>query len=88
MTETATSNTTEIRPTIIISVSEGLPRLHAGPRVRIRCHMSTVTMVEVELKTEVREDIRAAIITASISPLKPVMRVFIGEQAALLEDKL
>ena len=31
-----------------------------------------VKMVEAELKTEVREDMRAAIITASISPRSPV----------------
>lgn len=31
-----------------------------------------VKMVEAELKMEVREDMRAAIITASISPANPV----------------
>merc|ERR1711962_1680023 len=34
--------------------------------------MSIVKIVEAELKTEVREDMRAAIITASINPLAPV----------------
>ncbi len=33
-----------------------------------------VKMVEAELKTEVREDMRAAIITASISPRSPANR--------------
>jgi hypothetical protein len=33
--------------------------------------MSMVKMVEAELKTEVSEDIRAAIITASIMPRSP-----------------
>ena len=33
--------------------------------------MSMVKMVELELKMEVREDISAAIITASIIPLAP-----------------
>jgi len=34
--------------------------------------MSIVKMVEAELKTEVREDMRAAIMTANIRPLRPV----------------
>ncbi len=36
--------------------------------------MSMVKMVEAELKTEVREDMRAAIMTASIRPLSPANR--------------
>jgi hypothetical protein len=36
--------------------------------------MSMVKMVEAELKTEVREDMRAAIMTASIRPRSPANR--------------
>ena len=37
--------------------------------------MSMVKMAELELKMEVREDMRAASITASRSPLSPTGRV-------------
>lgn len=37
----------------------------------IRFHISMVKMTEQELNTEVSEDISAAIITATIIPLKP-----------------
>ena len=45
------------------SVSEGL--------FRIRVHISIVNMVELELKIDVKELIKAAIITASIIPERP-----------------
>ena len=51
-------------PTSSSSTSEGF--------FLILVQMSMVKMVEAELKTEVREDMRAAIITASISPRSPV----------------
>lgn len=79
-TDATTNRTTDTRPTMIISCSEGEPRIHTGPLVRTRCQMSTLTMVEAELKTEVRDDIRAAIITANIIPLNPVMMTFARKQ--------
>ena len=60
----ATKNTTKVRPTMRSSVSEGF--------LLKRVQMSMVKIVEDELKMEVREDIKAAIITASINPLAPV----------------
>ena len=70
---------TKVRPTSNNSVSEGVLR-NLGPEAGERdnqsylVHMSMVKMVEAELKTEVREDMRAAIITASIRPLRPLGR--------------
>ena len=58
-----TRTRTKERPTTNSSLSEGRPL--------ILVHMSMVKMVEEELKIEVREDISAAIITASIIPLAP-----------------
>ena len=60
---TATRKMTKVRPTTSSSVSEG--------RVRTSGQMSIVKIVEEELKMEVREDISAAIITASIRPRAP-----------------
>ena len=60
---TATRKMTKVRPTTSSSVSEG--------RVRTSGQMSIVNIVEEELKMEVREDISAAIITASIRPRAP-----------------
>ena len=37
--------------------------------------MSIVKIVDAELKTDVKEDMRAAIITASIRPLNPVISI-------------
>ena len=62
-TLTATKTSTKERPTTKSSLSDGRPL--------IRVQMSMVKMVEEELKMEVREDISAAIITASIIPLAP-----------------
>ena len=47
------------------SVSEGL--------CRIRVHISIVNMVELELKIDVKELIKAAIITANIIPERPLI---------------
>lgn len=55
---------TKTRPTISSSTSVAC--------LRILVQMSMVKMVEEELKMEVREDMRAANITASISPDSPV----------------
>ena len=51
-------------PTIISSMSEAF--------LRIRLQISMVKIVEDELKMEVREDMRAAIMTASMTPRAPV----------------
>ena len=59
----ATRNITKVLPTTSNSVSDGFRR--------IRVQISIVKMVEDELKIDVREDIRAAIMTANISPLAP-----------------
>ena len=64
---TATRKMTKVRPTTSSSVSEG--------RVRTSGQMSIVKIVEEELKMEVREDISAAIITASIRPRAPVVDI-------------
>ncbi len=64
-TLTATRMMTVHRPTTISSKSEAF--------LRISFQMSMVKMVEAELKMEVREDMRAANITANIIPLKPVV---------------
>ena len=61
---TATRKITKVLPTTRSSVSEGL--------FLTLVQMSMVKMVEEELKMEVREDMRAAIITASIRPRAPV----------------
>ena len=60
---TATKMTTKDRPTMRSSVSEGL--------LLNRVQTSIVKMVEDELNIEVREDMRAAIMTASMRPLRP-----------------
>ena len=41
-------------------------------------HISMVNMVDEELKMEVREDMRAAIITASIMPRAPGQQGFMS----------
>ena len=51
-------------PTISSSLSVGFPLNLV--------QMSIVKIVDAELKTEVREDMRAAIITANIRPRAPV----------------
>ena len=61
---TATRKMTKVLPTTSSSVSEGL--------FLTLVQMSRVKMVEDELKIEVSEDMRAAIITASIRPRAPV----------------
>ena len=60
----ATRKMTKVLPTTRSSVSEGL--------FLTLVQMSIVKMVDDELKIEVREDMRAAIITASIRPRAPV----------------
>lgn len=68
-----TTDATKVRPTMISSISDGFLVCHLPSNFFLTSvHMSMVKMVEAELKTEVREDIRAAIITASIRPLKPM----------------
>ena len=59
----ATKMITKDLPTSSNSVSEGL--------LLNLVQTSIVKMVEEELKIEVREDMRAAIITANIRPFKP-----------------
>ena len=54
---------TKMRPTIITSQSLALGRA--------RFQISIVNNVELELKTEVKDDISAEIITASIRPRAP-----------------
>ena len=61
----ATRKMTKVLPTTRSSVSEGL--------FLTLVQMSIVKMVDDELKIEVREDMRAAIITASIRPRAPVV---------------
>ena len=63
MTDTITKTTTKHRPTMTFSVSEALLRKFD--------QMSMVNIVEAELKIDVSEDMRAAIITASIAPAIP-----------------
>lgn len=63
MTEITTIMSTKALPTISNSTSVDC--------LRILVQMSIEKMVEEELKIDVREDIRAASITASISPVKP-----------------
>lgn len=62
--EITTMMSTKARPTISSSTSVAC--------LRILVHMSIEKMVEDELKMEVREDMRAASITANISPVNPV----------------
>lgn len=61
--DTTTKTNTKSLPTIISSQS-----LDFG---LIRLQMSMVNMALLELNIDVNEDIKAAIITASISPLAP-----------------
>lgn len=63
MMEITTMISTKARPTIRSSTSVAC--------LRILVQMSMVKMVEEELKMEVREDIRAANITANINPDNP-----------------
>ena len=58
---------TNTRPTTInsISLARGLTRFHK----------SIVNITEHELNTEVREDINAAIITATIRPRAPAKKI-------------
>ena len=65
----ATRKMTKVLPTTRSSVSEGL--------FLTLVQMSIVKMVDDELKIEVREDIRAAIITASIRPRAPVVILYL-----------
>ena len=65
---TATRKMTKVLPTTSSSVSEGL--------FLTLVQMSMVKIVEEELKIEVREDMSAAIITASIRPRAPVREGF------------
>ena len=60
---TATRTMTKVLPTTRSSVSEGL--------FLTRVQMSMVKMVEEELKMEVRDDIKAANITAIMAPRMP-----------------
>ena len=71
-TEIMTKNKTKNRPTISFSFSEGF--------CRILGQISTVKIVEAELKTEVKEDIRAAIITANTSPVNPEKNSYIDDK--------
>ena len=64
----ATRKMTKVLPTTRSSVSEGL--------FLTLVQMSIVKMVDDELKIEVREDMRAAIITASIKPRAPVVILY------------
>ena len=50
---------------------------------RTSFQMSMVKMVEEELKMEVREDIRAANITANIIPLKPGINFFFEKSSGI-----
>ena len=63
MMEMITMMSTNARPTINSSTSLAF--------LRILVHMSIEKMVEEELKMEVREDMRAANITANIIPDRP-----------------
>ena len=62
---------TEILPTISCSSSTSFADLFFQDFFLRQVQMSIVNIVEAELNTEVKEDIRAAIITANIEPLKP-----------------
>ena len=62
----ATKNNTKVLPTMSSSVSEGF--------LLNLVQISMVKMVEEELKMEVREDIKAANITAIIAPLIPTFQ--------------
>ena len=66
-----------ILPTINSSVSDAL----ALNLVQI----SIVNIVDAELNTEVREDMRVAIMTANIRPLNPVIQGNISSTTALFE---
>ena len=71
----ATRKMTKVLPTTRSSVSEGL--------FLTLVQMSIVKMVDDELKIEVRDDMRAAIITASIRPRAPdVILYFIHNQSS------
>ena len=61
--EMTTKNTTNTRPTTISSMSLALGLT--------RFHKSIVNITEQELKTLVSEDIKAAIITATMRPRAP-----------------
>ena len=70
-TEMATSTSTDTLPTMSCSTSISLSDFLAQAFFLTRAQMSTVKIVEEELKIEVKEDIRAAIITASMIPRRP-----------------
>ena len=63
MTEITTRTITNARPTTSNSESDAF--------LRILVQISMVKMVDAELKMDVRDDIRAAIITANIMPRRP-----------------
>ncbi len=60
-TEMPNKTTTKLRPTKTISTGEAL--------FRTNLQMSMVKIVDAELKIDVREDINAASMTASMRPL-------------------
>jgi len=62
---------TESLPTIICSNSIDFVLLPFQAFRRRQVQISIVKMVEAELKIEVKEDIKAAIITANMQPLRP-----------------
>ena len=67
-------NTTNNRPTIIFSTSIFCGSITAHFFFLIFCQISIVKIVEAELNIDVREDIRAASITASIKPFNPEIK--------------
>lgn len=71
---------TKLRPTISNSMSVAC--------LRILVQMSMEKMVAEELKMEVREDMRAASITASISPERPEKSLFLNKLFASVFEQL
>jgi hypothetical protein len=63
---TISRTTMNILPTINSSVSDARPLNLV--------QISIVNIVDAELNTEVREDIRAAIMTANMRPLNPIIQ--------------
>ena len=72
MTEITTKTRTKSLPTMSCSISISINDFFLKAVARIRIQMSIVKMVDAELKMEVKEDMRAAIITANIMPRRPV----------------
>ena len=66
-----------ILPTINSSVSDARPLNLV--------QISIVNIVDAELNTEVREDIRAAIMTANIRPLNPIIQTNITLATVLFQ---